>query len=126
MKFPAYFLDQLRSQLLPSQVIRRSVRLTSKSGGEYVGLCPFHAEKTPSFTVSDNKGFYHCFGCGVHGDIIKFVMETRGLSFYDSVKELAAEAGIALPKVTREEKEKQKKISDIYEIMEMACSAFQG
>lgn len=90
-----------------------------------MGLCPFHQEKTPSFTVSDNKGFYHCFGCGAHGDIVKFVMETRSLSFYEAVKELAAEAGLALPQLTREEKEKQKKISDIYEIMEMACWFFE-
>jgi len=125
MKFPAYFLDQLRSQLPPSQVIRRSVRLTGKTGGEYVGLCPFHNEKTPSFTVSDNKGFYHCFGCGAHGDIIKFVMETSGLSFADTVKDLAAEAGLALPVLTKEQEQRQQKISDIYEIMELAAVFFE-
>ncbi len=125
MKFPEYFLDQLRSQLPPSQVIRRSVRLTGKSGGEYVGLCPFHNEKTPSFTVSDNKGFYHCFGCSAHGDIIKFVMETSGLTFADTVKELASEAGLALPVLTKEQEQRQQKISDIYEIMELATVFFQ-
>jgi len=125
MKFPAYFLDQLRQVLPPSRVVRRRVRLQAKSGGEYVGLCPFHNEKTPSFTVSDNKGFYHCFGCGAHGDIVKFLMETSGLSFADSVKELAAEAGLALPVITPEAREKEKKISDIYEIMEMACRFFE-
>ena len=69
MAFPPQFLDEIRARLTLSDVIGRSVKLTRK-GREYTGLCPFHNEKTPSFTVSDDKNFYHCFGCGAHGDVI--------------------------------------------------------
>src|SRR5687767_1398039 len=68
-----------------------------KAGREWKACCPFHNEKTPSFTVSDEKGFYHCFGCGAHGDAIRWMTDQRGLSFMDAVKELAAEAGMEVP-----------------------------
>ena len=90
------FLDQLRSILPPSKVIQEYIDITRK-GHEYQGLCPFHHEKTPSFTINDQKSFYHCFGCGAHGDIITFVMEKTGLSFIDAVKQLASKAGLNLP-----------------------------
>ena len=80
MAFPPQFLDELRARLPVSEVVGRKVRLTRK-GREHSGLCPFHNEKTPSFTVNDEKAFYHCFGCGEHGDVISFVMETEGQSF---------------------------------------------
>src|SRR5579872_6812113 len=102
MSFTPAFLDELRQRVSLVAAVARRVRL-QKRGREQLGLCPFHNEKTPSFTVSDNKGFYHCFGCGQHGDIIKFVMETSGLSFADAVKDLAAEAGLALPVLTKEQ-----------------------
>ncbi|MEI9928057.1 MAG: CHC2 zinc finger domain-containing protein [Sphingomonas sp.] len=79
-----------------SGLIGRSVKLT-KAGNEHKGCCPFHSEKTPSFTVSDDKGFAHCFGCSWHGDAIKWLMETRGLDFLDVVRELAAAAGMDMP-----------------------------
>ena len=90
MRFQPEFLDDIRMRLPLADYIGRSVRLVRK-GREYSGLCPFHNEKTPSFTVNEEKGFYHCFGCGAHGDLIKYVMETESLSFPESVEKLAGE-----------------------------------
>src|SRR5579884_1645002 len=90
------FLDELRARTLLSGVIARSVKLT-RAGREWKACCPFHNEKTPSFTVNDEKGFYHCFGCGAHGDAIRFLTEAGGLSFMDAVKELAAGVGMTVP-----------------------------
>ena len=87
--FPAW-LDELRARTLLSAVIAPSVKLI-KAGREYKACCPFHSEKTPSFTVNDEKGFYHCFGCGAHGDAIRFLTDARGLPFMDAVKELAGQ-----------------------------------
>jgi DNA primase len=77
-------------------VVGRDVSLR-KSGSNYLGLCPFHSEKTPSFTVSESKQFYHCFGCGQHGDVIRYVMERNSLSFMEAVEKLAGEYGIRIP-----------------------------
>ena len=82
------FLDELRAKISIADVVGAKVKLTRK-GREYTGLCPFHNEKTPSFTVNEAKGFYHCFGCGAHGDIIKFEMDANGLTFMESVEKLA-------------------------------------
>jgi len=90
------WLDELRARVTLSGVIARTTRLT-KAGREFKACCPFHNEKTPSFTVNDEKGFYHCFGCGAHGDVIRWMTDQRGLSFMDAVKELAAEAGMDVP-----------------------------
>ena len=90
------WLDELRARVTLSAVISRTTRLT-KAGHEFKACCPFHNEKSPSFTVNDQKGFYHCFGCGAHGDVIRWMTDQRGLSFMDAVKELAAEAGMDLP-----------------------------
>ena len=92
---PAW-LDELRARTLLSSVIQPSVKLL-KAGREWKACCPFHNEKTPSFTVNDDKGFYHCFGCGAHGDAIRFLTDARGLPFMDAVKELAAKAGMEVP-----------------------------
>ena len=94
MAFPPGFLDELRARLSLSDVVGRKVSLKRKSGAEYTGLCPFHNEKTPSFTVSDKKGFFHCFGCGTHGDAVGFVMKTERLTFPEAVEKLAREVGI--------------------------------
>ncbi|QIQ86171.1 DNA primase [Erythrobacter sp.] len=88
--------DELRARITLSSVIQRTTKLT-KAGREWKACCPFHSENTPSFTVSDDKGFYHCFGCGAHGDVISWMIEQRGLSFMDAIKELAAEAGMEVP-----------------------------
>lgn len=90
------WLDELRSRITLSSVISRTSKI-QKAGREWKGCCPFHDEKTPSFTVSDDKGFYHCFGCGAHGDAIRWMTDQRGLSFMDAVKELASEAGMEVP-----------------------------
>jgi len=96
MRFPPALLDDIRARLPVSQVAARHVRL-QKRGREYVGLSPFKNEKTPSFTVNDQKQFYHCFSTGEHGDIFKFVMTIEGLGFGEAVERLAEEAGVALP-----------------------------
>ena len=84
MSFPPRFLDELRDRTALVDLIGRKVSL-QRRGREHTGLCPFHKEKTPSFTVNEEKGFYHCFGCGQHGDAISFVMETESLSFPEAV-----------------------------------------
>ena len=96
MSLSPQWLDELRSRITLSGVISRTTRL-QKAGHEWKACCPFHDEKSPSFTVNDQKGFYHCFGCGAHGDAIRWMTDQRGLGFMDAVKELAAEAGMELP-----------------------------
>src|SRR4028119_307697 len=90
------FLDELRARTTLSTLVGRSVKL-QKAGREWKAPCPFHNEKTPSFYVNDEKAFYHCFGCGVHGDAIRWLTNQRGLPFMDAVKELADAAGIEVP-----------------------------
>ncbi|MCZ8323867.1 MAG: DNA primase [Sphingomonadaceae bacterium] len=96
MALTPQWLDELRARVTLSSVIGRTTRLT-KAGHEFKACCPFHNEKSPSFTVNDQKGFYHCFGCGAHGDVIRWMTDQRGLSFMDAVKELASEAGLEVP-----------------------------
>ncbi len=102
MRFDEEFLDELKSRIRPSDLIGRSVKLR-RQGREFAGLSPFNKEKTPSFFVNDEKGFYHCFSSGKHGDIISFLQETEGLSFVEATQRLAAEAGLALPASDPEE-----------------------
>src|SRR5256714_8536569 len=92
MAFPPGFLDELRTRISLVGLVGRRVRLTRK-GREHAGLCPFHNEKTPSFYVVEDKGFFHCFGCGAHGDAIDFVTRADKLSFAEAVEKLASEAG---------------------------------
>ncbi|MBC7987912.1 MAG: DNA primase, partial [Sphingomonadaceae bacterium] len=96
MSLSPAFLDELRLRTTLSALIGKQVKLT-RAGREWKACCPFHNEKTPSFTVSDEKGFYHCFGCSAHGDAIRWLTDARGLSFIDAVKELADAAGMQLP-----------------------------
>src|SRR5919106_4994436 len=96
MTLSPQFLDELRARTSLSALIGRSVKL-QRAGREWKACCPFHNEKTPSFTVNDEKGFYHCFGCGAHGDAIRWMTDQRGLAFMDAVKELASEAGLEVP-----------------------------
>ncbi|MDZ4275678.1 MAG: DNA primase, partial [Erythrobacter sp.] len=88
--------DELRARITLSTLVMRSVKLT-RAGREWKGCCPFHDEKTPSFYVNDQKQFYHCFGCGAHGDAISWMVDHAGLQFMDAVKELAAQAGMDVP-----------------------------
>ncbi|MEI7876157.1 MAG: DNA primase [Alphaproteobacteria bacterium] len=125
MAFPPGFLDELRARLSLSDVVGRKVSLKRKSGSEYSGLCPFHNEKTPSFTVNDKKGFYHCFGCGEHGDAVGFVMKTEGLSFPESVEKLAREVNLPVPRATPAERERAERASTLQEVVELAARWFQ-
>ena len=118
------FLDELRSRLSIADIIGQKVKLT-KRGREYTGLCPFHHEKTPSFTINESKGFYHCFGCGAHGDIVRFVMESDGLPFIEAVKKLADKAGLQMPAFSKESQEQSQKRKSLYEIMDMAAAFFE-
>ena len=96
MAFPPGFLDELRARVSLADLVGRRVRLVRR-GREHSGLCPFHNEKTPSFYVVEDKGFFHCFGCGAHGDAIGFLMRADNLDFIEAVERLAGEAGIAVP-----------------------------
>ena len=96
MSLSPQFLDELRTRISLSGLIGRSVRV-QKAGHEFKACCPFHNEKTPSFTINDDKGFYHCFGCGAHGDAIRWMTDHQGLPFMDAVKDLAALAGMDVP-----------------------------
>ncbi|NDH61195.1 MAG: DNA primase, partial [Alphaproteobacteria bacterium] len=125
MAFPPGFLDELRARLSLSDVVGRKVSLKRRSGREYAGLCPFHNEKSPSFTVNDKKGFYHCFGCGEHGDAVGFVMKTEGLSFPESVEKLAREVNLPVPRATPAERERAERASTLQEVVELAARWFQ-
>ena len=118
------FCDELRAKISIVDVVGSKVKLVRK-GREYVACCPFHNEKTPSFTVNETKGFYHCFGCGAHGDIIRFEMEANGLSFIEAVEKLAHKVGMQLPKLNPESKEQAEKRATAYDIMEMAARFFE-
>ena len=96
MSLSPQWLDELRARTTLSALIGRTVKVT-KAGREFKACCPFHNEKTPSFTINDEKGFYHCFGCSAHGDAIRWMTDQRGLSFMDAIKERASEAGMEVP-----------------------------
>lgn len=118
------FLDELRARISIVDVVGAKVKLTKK-GREYQGLCPFHNEKTPSFTVNESKGFYHCFGCGAHGDILGFEMNANGLPFIDAVQKLAHQAGLQMPQFNPKDKAEHEEKKSLYEIMEQACAFFE-
>ncbi len=119
MSISPRFLDELRNRLTLSEIIGRRVTVR-RAGRESKACCPFHHEKTPSFTINDDKQFYHCFGCGAHGDVINFIMEHDNISFMDTVEMLATEAGMQVPKQTPQEAQKAKKEKDLYELLEDA------
>jgi DNA primase len=112
---PAW-LDELRARTTLSSVIMPSVKLI-RAGREWKACCPFHNEKTPSFTVNDDKGFYHCFGCGAHGDAIRFLTDNRGMPFMDAVKELAAKAGMEVPAPDPKAREQAERTTSLTDVM---------
>ena len=124
MAFPPGFLDELRARVSLAAVVGRRVALV-KRGREYIGLCPFHKEKTPSFSVVEDKGFYHCFGCGAHGDVIGFAMQKENLAFPEAVEQLARQAGLEVPRQTSEEREKAERQATIQGAVEAACAFFE-
>jgi DNA primase len=113
------WLDELRARVTLSSVVMRTTKL-QKAGREWKACCPFHNEKTPSFTVSDEKGFYHCFGCGAHGDVIRWMTDQRGLQFMDAVKELAAEAGLEVPAPDPRAAQQAEERAGLHEVMAAA------
>ncbi len=123
MAFPPQFLDELRNRLSIAEVIQKRVRL-QRRGREFTGLCPFHNEKTPSFTVSEEKGFFHCFGCGAHGDVVGFVMRAEGLSFPEAVERLADQAGLQVPKASPEDRQRAERQATLLGVMEAATAWF--
>jgi len=124
MSLPQGFLDELRARVSIIDVVSRKVKLIRK-GHEHTGLCPFHNEKTPSFTVSGEKGFYHCFGCGAHGDAISFEMRANGLPFMEAVERLASSAGMEVPQATPEEAAKTRRAASLHEVIEAACQFYE-
>ncbi len=123
MRFTPQFLDELRARLPVSEVVGRRVKL-KKAGREWKGLSPFQQEKSPSFTVNDQKGFYHDFSSGKHGDIISFLMETEGVGFTEAVERLASMAGMALPAVTPDAARHEQRRKTLYDVMELAAKFF--
>ena len=124
MRFTPQFLDELRARLPVSEVVGRRVKLR-KQGREFVGLSPFNKEKSPSFTVNDQKGFFHDFSSGKHGDIFGFVMETEGVAFPEAVERLAQLAGVPLPKVSHEDQQRDARRKTLHDVMELAAKFFQ-
>ncbi len=116
MTLSTAFLDELRARVTLSAIIAPSVKLI-RAGREFKACCPFHQEKTPSFTVNDDKGFYHCFGCGAHGDAIRFLTDQRGMPFMDAVKELAAKAGLEVPAPDPRARERAERASSLTDVM---------
>jgi DNA primase len=125
VRYPPAILDEIRARLPVSAVVGKRVRM-KKAGREWKGLSPFNAEKTPSFYVNDQKGFYHCFSSGKHGDIFTFLMETEGLSFPEAVERLAGEAGVPLPKPSREAMAQEEQRKTLYDVTELAAQFFES
>jgi DNA primase len=123
MTLTPQWIDELRARTTLSALIGRSMKLT-KAGREYKGCCPFHNEKTPSFYVNDEKGFYHCFGCSAHGDAIRWMTDQRGLGFMDAVKELADAAGMQIPARDPKAAAKAERANILYDVMEAAQNWF--
>jgi DNA primase len=124
MTFTPRFLDEVRERISLAQVIGRRVKLTRR-GRNLFGLCPFHREKSPSFSVRDDEGFFHCFGCGASGDVFKYIMHTEGLSFPEAVERLADEAGVPMPVVEPGEAAAAVARKSIHEANEAACLFFE-
>jgi len=118
MKYPKEYLNEIKLRLKVSQVVGKSVKL-KKRGKEFIGLSPFTNEKTPSFTVSDEKGFYHCFSSGEHGNIFDFLMKTKNYKFGEAVRTLAADAGLPTYKFTKQDEEKENRWNIYKKILEM-------
>ncbi len=123
MRFTPQFLEELRARLPVSEVVGRRVKL-KRAGKEWKGLSPFQQEKSPSFTVNDQKQFYHDFSSGKHGNIFDFVMETEGVSFPEAVERLAAMAGVPLPAATPDAARHEQRRKTLYDVMELAAKFF--
>src|SRR6516165_4059240 len=125
MKFPPEFLDEIRARLPVSEVAGKRVKLR-KEGREWRGLSPFTSEKTPSFFVNDQKGFFHDFSSGKHGDAFAFLMETEGVSFPEAVERLANMAGLPLPRVSHADAAEDRKRLSLLDVAAMAARLFEA
>ncbi|MGH6961435.1 MAG: DNA primase, partial [Dongiaceae bacterium] len=125
MAIPPQFVEELRNRLSIATIVGRRVRL-QKRGRDHLGLCPYHSEKTPSFTVSEEKGFFHCFGCGAHGDVVGFVMRSESLSFPEAVERLAREAGMSVPVSSPEERERAERQATLHGVLEAATAWYEA
>jgi DNA primase len=123
MRFTPQFLEELRARLPVSEVVGQRVKL-KRAGREFKGLSPFQQEKTPSFTVNDQKGFYHDFSSGKHGNIFDFLMETEGCSFVEAVERCAAMAGMALPQSSPDADRREQRRRTLHDVMELAARFF--
>jgi DNA primase len=125
---PESFKQDLLNRVDIVDVVQRYVQL-KKGGANFMGLCPFHGEKTPSFTVSPSKQFYHCFGCGVHGNAIGFMMAYAGMGYVDAIKDLASSVGMQVPEMqprTPEEAARRERETDLYGVMEKAMEFYRA
>ena len=123
-------IERVRRQTSLVAVVQQVVRLQQR-GRSYVGLCPFHKEKTPSFHVNEERGFYHCFGCQASGDAIRFVQEMQGLSFAEAVRELADKAGIEIVETASREDERviaeaRRRVADMYAVCNAAAAFYEN
>ena len=116
MKYPKEYLEEIKSRLKVSTVISKFVAI-KKRGKEFVGLSPFKNEKTPSFTINDEKGFYHCFSTGEHGNIFDFLMKTQNLKFGEAVRSLANQAGLQPYRFTKQDEQREKEWNTYTEIL---------
>ena len=117
MKYPKEYINEIKLRLKVSQIVGKSVQL-KKRGKEFIGLSPFKNEKTPSFTVNDDKEFYHCFSTGEHGNIFDFLMKTKSMTFGEAVKILAAEAGMQPYRFSNFDEKKEKRFLTYKNIIE--------
>lgn len=125
MALPDSFIEEVRTRTRIVEVVGARVKL-SRRGRQYWGLCPFHNEKTPSFSVSEERGFYHCFGCAAHGDAFRFLMNTEGLSFREAVVRLAERAGLRVPDETPEDRAREEERKTSLDVLEEACAFFEA
>lgn len=123
MRFTPAFLDELRARVTLSDLIGRTVKVT-RAGREFKACCPFHNEKTPSFTINDDKGFYHCFGCSAHGDAIRWMTDHNNLGFVEAIETLAAEAGVDVPAASAEAAQHARRIEGQRPTLEAAQRIF--
>lgn len=125
MSFSPRFTQDLRDRLTLSEIISRRMKLV-RAGREFKGCCPFHREKSPSFYVNDEKQFYHCFGCGAHGDAVGFVMQHDNLSFPEAIEALATQVGMEVPKQSFEDREYSKKEKSLYALCDESAKWFEA
>jgi DNA primase len=125
MAFPPSFLEELRARLTLSTVVGRRVKL-ARAGREYKACCPFHNEKSASFYVNDDKNFFHCFGCGAHGDVIGFTMKIDHLGFLEAVEKLAGEASLEVPRISPQARKEAERAKTLGDAVEAACKWYEA